>query len=314
MTVALLYALYPGPYLLAGVLTNQHIAAFFYYLGFYLLFQKEKLSYSRAALAGLSIAVGSVMRPIGTVVLLAILCWGVVRILTGAEKKLRGLLLMAAVFVPYFVLFKAVDLTVAFSGLNPEGLANTRPMWKVLLGLNSASTGQWNQADYDRYFLAPMENDGLMLDAVLDRLGKGPGEYLKLFWGKLRILISQRDAAYWAFGHLDPSAELFAGFTVNAFLTLLTYLDRGLVGGVFLLAVPAVACNLKKSAEKIPLFLSFLFCGYLAVHLIIEVQVRYRYFIMPAVFLLAGTAIEALLQKRKALSYEKTFSADSEGS
>ena len=37
MAASLLYALYPGPYFLAAVLTNQHIAVFFFYLGFWLL-------------------------------------------------------------------------------------------------------------------------------------------------------------------------------------------------------------------------------------------------------------------------------------
>lgn len=309
MAVSLLYALYPGPYLLAGVLTNQHIAALFYYLAVYLLVQKEKLSCPRAVLAGAAIAVGNIMRPIGVVVLLAILCWGVVRIFSGKEKRMRGVLLLAAVLVSFFVVFKAADLAVSLSGLNPEGLANNRPMWKFLLGLNSASTGQWNRTDYDRFFVYPLESDEAMLDAVLDRMGKGPGEYLRLFWGKLRILISQQDAAYWGFGHLKGTA-------VNAFLVALTYLDRGLVFTVFLLVAAALVLYLKKGMEesKLSLLLGFLFCGYLSVHLIIEVQVRYRYFIMPVVFLLAGMAVEYLLQKKKALSGEKAFSADSEGS
>ena len=44
MAASLLYALYPGPYFLSAVLTNQHIAVFFFYLGFWLLARREKPS------------------------------------------------------------------------------------------------------------------------------------------------------------------------------------------------------------------------------------------------------------------------------
>jgi len=47
-----------------------------------------------------------------------------------------------------------------------------------------------------------------------------------------------------------------------------------------------------------PLLLALLFCGYYAVHLIVEVQSRYRYFLMPCVFLLAGIAISRLLPEK----------------
>lgn len=63
MAASLLYALYPGPYFLAAVLTNQHIAVFFFYLGFWLLARREKPSPGGAVLAGLCLAVGNVMRP-----------------------------------------------------------------------------------------------------------------------------------------------------------------------------------------------------------------------------------------------------------
>ena len=40
--------------------------------------------------------------------------------------------------------------------------------------------------------------------------------------------------------------------------------------------------------------LCFLLCGYYGAHLFIEVQPRYRYFLMPVVFLLAGVGAQAL--------------------
>ena len=39
---------------------------------------------------------------------------------------------------------------------------------------------------------------------------------------------------------------------------------------------------------RLPVMLAFLLCGYYGAHLFIEVQARYRYFLMPVLFLLAG--------------------------
>ena len=82
MTASLLYALYPAPYFLAAALTNQHIAAFFYYLGIWLLVRQKKLARRWAALAGFCLAVGNLMRPLGAVVIVALLCWTLVRMLS----------------------------------------------------------------------------------------------------------------------------------------------------------------------------------------------------------------------------------------
>ena len=42
------------------------------------------------------------------------------------------------------------------------------------------------------------------------------------------------------------------------------------------------------SVISMVLLAALLLCGYYGVHLIVEVQSRYRYFLMPTVFLLAG--------------------------
>ena len=59
--------------------------------------------------------------------------------------------------------------------------------------------------------------------------------------------------------------------------------------------------------------LGFLFCGYYGVHLFIEVQARYRYFLMPVVFLLAGAGAELLLRwwrERNKVPKEERKAAD----
>ena len=156
MAASLLYALYPGPYFLAAVLTNQHIAVFFFYLGFWLLARREKPSPGGAVLAGLCLAVGNVMRPLGAVIVLALVCWALVRLLRwkGPGVLKAGAPLLAA-GVAYFISTELFDWLVRVTGLNPEGLVNNLPLWKFVLGFNLESGGAWNQADYNAYYLLP---------------------------------------------------------------------------------------------------------------------------------------------------------------
>ena len=174
MTVSLLYALYPAPYFLAAVLTNQHIAAFFYYLGFWMLVRRDRLSPLWAVGAGLCLAVGNVMRPLGAVIVLALLCWtwcgcsafggmGVLRL--GAPFLAAG--------VAYFISTELFDWLVRATGLNPEGLANNLPLWKFVLGFNLESGGAWNQADYNAYYLLPRGQASQAMEA-----GSGPAAFL----------------------------------------------------------------------------------------------------------------------------------------
>ncbi len=290
MLAALFYALYPGPYFLSGVLTNQHIAVFFYYLAIWLLVREERLSLSRAGLAGAAIALGNVMRPLGILVVLAFLCWGAVRLLfwkgPGRLREAGALALAAAV---YFGLFALLTWLVAVSGLNPEGLTNNLPTWKFMIGLNSGSGGAWNRADYDKfYFLPPGQAEEAMQAAVRERLGAGPWELLKLFWRKIRTLWASLEDLYWGVGPLNGTAW-------ERPLRALNYGDRGVFALAFGLALSALCVKLRRGTGKggrAVLLLAFLLCGYCAVHLLIEVQSRYRYFLMPAVFLLAGAGLE----------------------
>ncbi len=305
MAVSLLYALYPAPYFLAAVLTNQHIAVFFYYLGFWLLVRKEKLTLLRTLAAGLSISVGNVMRPLGIVIVLALLCWTVVRMCRwkGPGVLRAGGLLLAAAVV-YFISSELFSWSVQALGINPEGLGNHLPMWKFVLGFNLESGGAWNQADYNAYYLLPRDQAGqAMADVVKERLSSlGLGGFLELFWKKSQTMWGSLEYLYWGFGHLDGSAQVLGGLTLSQCLNLLNYFDRGMFVLVFALAGCALVYWFWKGAGegvRLPVMLGFLLCGYYGVHLLIEVQARYRYFLMPVVFLIAGAGAQWLYHQWK---------------
>lgn len=299
MTASLLYALFPGPYFLSAVLTNQHIAVFFYYLGLWLLLG-ERISPVRAVAAGVCLAVGNVMRPLGAVIVLAVLCWALVRMF---RWKGHGVLKMGAPLlaagVTYFICGELFDWLVRAGGLNPEGLANNLPLWKFVLGFNLEAGGAWNQGDYNAYYLLPREEaPQAMSQVVWQRLSSlGLGGFAALFWEKSSGMWGSLEYLYWGFGHLNGEASVVGGITLSQCLSALNYLSQGMYLLAFLLAGVALGVRFFQGGEgglRVPVLLAFLVCGYYGVHLLIEVQPRYRYFLMPAVFLLAGAGADFL--------------------
>lgn len=301
MAASLLYALYPGPYFLAAVLTNQHIAVFFFYLGFWLLARREKPSPGGAVLAGLCLAVGNVMRPLGTVIVLALVCWALVRLLRwkGPGVLKAGAPLLAA-GVAYFISTELFDWLVRVTGLNPEGLVNNLPLWKFVLGFNLESGGAWNQADYNAYYLLPRDQAPQAMEEIVgQRLSSlGLGGFLQLFWKKSQTMWGSLEYLTWGFGHLNGEAQVLGGLTLSQCLNALNYFDKGVFLLAFLLGGLALVHGVRKGwgdGARLPVMLAFLLCGYYGAHLFIEVQARYRYFLMPVLFLLAGAGAQLVL-------------------
>lgn len=296
---SLLFALCPAPYFLAAVLTNQHIASFFIYLGIFLLVRQDKPKLSAMALAGASIAIGNVMRPIGIVAILAILCWGIIRLLMADNNKQRAKTLtsLLLVLICYFAIFSLCSSMVSWTGLNPEGLSNNQPTWKFVLGLNQETNGGWNREDAEAYLDLPTQEAGnAMQEVVKERLSVGPIALIKLAIRKNAVMWAELENMGWGFSHLDTQQQV-GPLTVAQWIKAFVWGDKGVYLIAFILALIGTLTLLRKGTQSGPsLLLSFLLCGYCTVHLIIEVQVRYRYFLMPAVFLLAGIGLAWVLR------------------
>lgn len=301
MAVAVLYAVYPAPLFLAGVLTNQHLSVFLLYSALYLLLGKD-LTPRRALGAGAVMALGNAIRPIGVILMLAAVLWLLIRAIHKADWKqiLHG----TAVAFGYFAIGAALSALIVVNGINPEGLSNNQPMWKFVVGLNQESSGSWNRADYETYLSLPtQEAHEAMTEVVKERLSVGPAKLAGLAWRKSAVMWAGSEDLYWGFGHLDQDAPAIIPslpLSWNSMQRLLGGVDKGLYLLAFGLALIGLFARLRRPetcGRTLPLVL--LLCGYYAVHLIVEVQSRYRYFLMPCVFLLAGIALSRLLPQKE---------------
>lgn len=287
-------ALFPFYLTMPLLLSNQIPSAFFFLLGVWFLQCPKfaRLGPYRAAISGLLLALGNILRPEGVIILVALLAWCLFHCTKNKDRSTirrtcGGMLLLLAV---YAATLAGASACVQKFELNEFGLANNAPKWKLITGLNPNSDGSYSQADWEA-IAATLENGRptdateAVEDSLLRRnLSASPRQIATLFTRKIRALWCA-DALHWALGHTQsaPGArpKLYA---------LIVELDRG----IFYLALGLSAFGLlfhKRCAQgETHILILYLipfsaFCAFLFV----ESQARYAY--LPQLFLFSSAAL-----------------------
>lgn len=292
---ALLYAVYPEAVHMVTVLTNQHISAFFLLLGVWLLLTRRGWRWMAAA--GASLAAGNLMRPEGMVFLAALVCCGICLVLRRprretAARTAAGVGLVLAV---YWALQAAAGAALTASGLAPHGVDNTRPEWKFVVGLDARNAGGYSE---DNLFILEIEDDQARREAVraaLEESFRECGDVPGFFLSKTRTMWAMEESFYLSSEHLDDSARVLFGLTVSQCLTMMGITEKG-IALVLWMAVPTAAWLIWKRGGQLDagaFFALVALCGFFCAFLIIEVQSRYRYVVMPLLFLLLTVPLDA---------------------
>ena len=171
--------------------------------------------------------------------------------------------------------------------------------YNLLVGLNLESYGGWNQEDAD-YLYASLDATGSAQEAqltsrdmALERLKVDPRALLNLFVHKFEVLWGNDDyGASWNIlfmdqqGNLTPEREsfLYRMMDVSDLYYLWLLAGGGLFGVFMFRRKPDVlyACTL-------------LFCGTVALHLLVENQNRYHYHALPLLALFSGASVSVML-------------------
>jgi len=303
---ALLYLLFPAPYLLAPVLTNQHVSLFFALLGLWLLMRGKRVVWFVPA--GVCLAVGNALRP--DVLLLAAALGGVLLLrLLGRLTRWKTEWQWKAVWadtMPVAVSvgvcwLTGVALSAVFvvSGLNPNGLKNMNPEWKFVIGLNMATGGGFSQPLYDRVFpTAEGEKDVFLFDLETSREVSRivVREHMRMPKRAMADFLFEKtvrawgftESTSWAFRGQDERMTPF-GVTVEEAAGVWRYAERIYFAVVCALAAFGAAMQWRRKDVSVVLVACGLMLAlFIGVHVLIEVQTRYRHFVMPFVFMLTA--------------------------
>ncbi|KRN99072.1 ArnT family glycosyltransferase [Companilactobacillus kimchiensis] len=253
--------------------SNQYLGSLLYLITFYLLMQDKSRYY---ILAGITLAAGCLIRPIGPVIIAGIVVFTICYLLLKNKDYHRIGKIMISLAV-YFILFSLAGWGIKATGINNYGLSNNDPEWKFVTGLNYQSNGTYSSdmdklidANKSRAQMNPVEQT--KLHSEIDFLNQHHA-WFKLFVNKTQVLWSTRTMAtdFTSFG-LNHSAK-----TVD----LINYLAYA--GSIMLIIfswIGSLALFKAKFSNNLYLLLLPLL-AFAVVQLVIEVQGRYRIEFLP---------------------------------
>jgi len=276
--------------MMCSVLTNQHISVFFYFLGIYALVRRGFRGKSDWLLAGLCFGLGNLMRPLGSFFLAGFLAYIVLFKLVPRIRE-RKWPALAARTVGLLVVYAAVQQLAGFAlvqtGVTTYPLSSQEPYWKFMVGLNPHTNGGWSYDDdvYVLQFPLGEERNQAELEVVQERM-QDKRQLVDLLVNKTKAMWGDADSApIWSLP--EQAKPMLEKKLIQA--ERIQYVLLALFG----LVTMSLMAYRGGTAEAY-LFL-LLLLGYAAIHIVIEVQTRYRFDIFPAVFVLQASGLYAML-------------------
>ncbi|MED1402720.1 glycosyltransferase family 39 protein [Bacillus mycoides] len=298
----LLYAVYIPSIVLSSVLTNQHIAVFLFYLGFYLLITKGLSHKYMWIFIGVSLSLGDIMRPLGAIILIAVTIYIFLQGILGKSRQeiFISIKKLGGIFIVFYLIHQVVSYSFIYSGITQHPLSNRDPLWKFTLGFNHETKGGYSgeDAEYIMSIELGEERTAAQKKLIQERLSD-PQKVLSLFGDKFVLMWADYDSApLWSLVTLEK--------TDNDMVSLkddLTKYEKYMYTAAMLFCTLSLLYLImtKQNKTHYTLFL-LLIIGYVAIHFLIEVQTRYRYFIIPSFTIIQSYGIYicySLISKKK---------------
>lgn len=301
-SAAFLYLFYPAPYFLAPVLTNQHFAACMFFAAIYILMLDTFHFAIRGVLGGIIAALGNAVRPLGVVVIAAFIVWGIIELIRA--KKIINIGIVLIMTLAYSISTWGISSYLIHEDISPYGLANNFPLWKFVVGLNEKSVGQYSLQDQtDIFFIKDkIARDDMAKRTIKERLSIGPKSMTIFMIKKQAVMWASVDTLKWGFYAYKDNAlvppENFGVIENRVLKTEKMYYFTALLVLTFGMIIMIIR---KKNIASLTQYIMLLLMAYFAVHIFIEIQVRYRYFAMISVFILLSFGVQYFVEGCKAL-------------
>lgn len=268
-----------------SVLTNQYLSTLLFLLAFYLLLSKWKNLKSIGIWIGVLLSIGNIIRPLGAVLLIAVVLYMFLNRFIGksSEEKKSSIRITAIVIATYYMVFFLISALFIAGGVTEYQLGNRDPQWKFVVGLNVETNGGYSQSDADLVQKYPVgaERKQFEMSLIKERV-EDKEQLLKLFFNKFSIMWGDLDnSSFWSLGELNRD-------DVNA--PLQEY-DRYMfiITTIFVL-IALLNLIIKQDYSNYTIFSLFII-GYVLIHLGIEIQLRYRFEIIPSLTIFQGFGI-----------------------
>ncbi|WPM80663.1 glycosyltransferase family 39 protein [Brucella pseudintermedia] len=282
ITAALIYALYLPPIASSGLLTNQHIATFFFLASILSLLYFDKNKFYLIIISGAFAALGNFMRPEGIVLITGASLYLIGKgIING--NYFRPLLLTLVLVVSYNISFETLNYAVNSTGVYEGRLANNNPKWKFVLGLNAETKGYYSTTLAKRVADAHnIDERDLIQNEIITSHLSNKSELIKLMKDKFILMWTESDELlWWSFRetNLDRAFEVFSQIADTQYFLIIALFTVGIV------------FSYRNTDSYILLFILLINA---AAYLLIEIQTRYRYFAIPFIVIYSGYGYASL--------------------
>ena len=286
---AILFMVYPYNIYLGTTLANHHIATILSYLGIVFLLSRKKKPYY-FIVAGILIGLSNVLRPEGIIIIFSYLLFMIFNLKKdNFKKEVLGFLIL---LVSYGGINLICSNLIILSGVNNDGLKNTNPLWKFVLGFNGDSCGYYDSND--EVYINDKEKE---LEIIKERLNPSNVGRLVLcktnrMWlsNKIDVKDSSYDKAYYI-GNIK--------IKFNDLANVVSLTNHYIFLFVMVMMILGVFRNRKDIINNESLFFLIMVVVAYFVFLLIEIQPRYLYLIHPSIFILSAYGIEEVMKKIK---------------
>lgn len=325
------FCFWPSTIIYSNFVASEFEFTFLLFLGMWLMLKQmtydrtlEKRTYTELWLlvgAGLVFGIASICRPMVLIYIVAVLiflrsgtAWLPARPKNSISLGLRAthkgwqraLILLLVYFITSFIGQTSTRYEVG------QPLAGTGASFGFYLmeGTNVTSNGSWNKEDSDFLYAmldqtgSPTEAQLACRDRAIERIKNAPLGIMNLLLDKVRFLMGNDEYAaslsteYFAeMGVLDEETQI-------RYYNLMTISDFYYLLFVFLAGAAGLFCYFKKIDFSYSLIL--LVDGTTALHMMLENQNRYHYFLLPIFAILASIAFaECIRLTEKRVLFQK---------
>lgn len=266
----------------SALLTNQHMATFFFLLSIYFLVAKPiwKMEIN-VVFCALSAVISQIIRPEMIVYVIAVICYFVYKYFSN-EISTKRLILYGAIFLAvYFVSLNIMSLFMVNGGFAKNKITQGNYKYKIVTGLNMKSEGRWNEDDFNYV------NDEKRLDELIKQRTSDKSGLISLVCKKIMRQYGTYDYPWCIDKGLTKAMQKWYRALVNAPMLI-----------ILLFCLVKVIMSLFTKTKKEALILITML-GYFLIYSIIESQNRYNYFMIPLFVVLASGQIIKICEKIK---------------
>ena len=318
---AVLFTLYPVNIVCSVLFSNQQVATFFFFASYAVLCMNKRRTIGckclKLALSGLLLAIAQIVRPIAIPVLIAVVIFYVIKEFTVTDasfsKRITHSLLIFVFIGVYFAVNFLSGLALVAVGMR-DSVSDMSTDLKayIYVGLNYESTGRYSVEIVDKYRNATPDEQSKLTGDAIKNIFENPTGAIKLFGTKMMMVWGSGDrAANMAIGGRvsDIDKQIVEGtatendkYVKNGLLQFagaVRKTDASFMFVTMALAALGIWATRKRKAGDCTVFLKWMLLGIVSLRMIIEIQSRYRYETMPALFMFAGVGAVYIIDRFK---------------